>query len=307
MPEPILVSIIIPTFNRARLIGQTLDSVLSQSYSFWECLVVDDGSTDGTEGVVIDYVSKDSRFQYHQRPITRPKGANACRNYGFEMSRGACVNWFDSDDIMLPNKLEKKLNLLLDSGADFVVSKGALHEKLPELEPIPWPLHLEGNILFNHICGRIAFVTNGPLFRRDFLLKSDVLFDERLQVRQEWEFFNRLLMTKPHVEVLLEPLYLFRTLGSGVRRSDSILKAKSKILAEQFTFKNLRGKSFFSRDEDLFYRKQTINRCFGFYKPLSLSYKMKLFFVFAKTVIVPLNYEVIKSYFAKFFNPKDGK
>lgn len=87
MEQP-LVSIIIPTYNRAHLIGETLDSVLAQIYTNWECIVVDDGSTDSTAELLAFYVEKDSRFQYHHRPKDRLKGANACRNYGFELSRG---------------------------------------------------------------------------------------------------------------------------------------------------------------------------------------------------------------------------
>ena len=63
-----LISIIIPTFNRAHLIGETLDSVLAQTYPNWECIIVDDGSTDTTDEVVGEYVKKDSRFLYHHRP-----------------------------------------------------------------------------------------------------------------------------------------------------------------------------------------------------------------------------------------------
>ncbi|MGZ0017461.1 glycosyltransferase family 2 protein [Yeosuana sp. AK3] len=77
------------------LIGKTLDSVLAQTYTNWECIVVDDGSKDGTEQLLYEYCKKDSRFQYFQRTKDRPKGANACRNYGVELSRGAYINWFD--------------------------------------------------------------------------------------------------------------------------------------------------------------------------------------------------------------------
>ena len=107
-----LVSIIIPTFNRANLIGETLDSVIGQTYTNWECIVIDDGSTDGTDKLLNIYLQKDTRIQYLQRPSERPKGANSCRNYGFEFSRGEYVNWFDSDDIMHPEKLEIQINQL---------------------------------------------------------------------------------------------------------------------------------------------------------------------------------------------------
>lgn len=81
-----LVSIIIPTFNRAHLIGETLDSVLAQTYPNWECIVVDDGSTDNTDEVMAEYMARDARFQYHHRPEDRLPGGNAARNYGVEFS-----------------------------------------------------------------------------------------------------------------------------------------------------------------------------------------------------------------------------
>jgi glycosyltransferase involved in cell wall biosynthesis len=95
MNDSPLVSIIIPTYNRAHLIGETLDSVLAQTYQNWECIVVDDGSSDNTDKVVGKYVQKDSRFKYYHRPDEHLPGGNGARNYGFKMSKGEYVNWFD--------------------------------------------------------------------------------------------------------------------------------------------------------------------------------------------------------------------
>jgi len=100
-----LVSIIIPTYNRAGIIGETLESIIKQSFSDWECIIVDDGSTDSTEAVVKEYTEKDSRFKYYRRPHEIIKGANSCRNYGFKKSAGKYINWFDSDDLYLPTAL----------------------------------------------------------------------------------------------------------------------------------------------------------------------------------------------------------
>ena len=105
-----LISIIIPTYNRAHLIGETLDSILLQTYPNWECIVVDDGSADNTADVMRDNIKNDNRFQYHQRPDNRKKSPNSCRNYGFELSKGEYIKWFDSDDIMLPYLLEKQIS-----------------------------------------------------------------------------------------------------------------------------------------------------------------------------------------------------
>ena len=63
-----LVSIIIPTYNRAHLIKETLDSVLTQTYTNWECIIVDDGNSDNTEEVINSYIAKDQRFKYCHRP-----------------------------------------------------------------------------------------------------------------------------------------------------------------------------------------------------------------------------------------------
>ena len=104
-----LVSIIIPIFNRENLIKETLDSILQQSYLNWECIIVDDGSTDKTIEVVRNYIKKDSRFNLFQRPLNRLKGGNAARNFGFEKSKGQLIQWFDSDDIMLSNFITEKV------------------------------------------------------------------------------------------------------------------------------------------------------------------------------------------------------
>src|SRR5688572_29060991 len=99
-----LISIIIPTYNRALMLEETLDSIIAQTYKNWECIVVDDGSTDATDKLMAEYIDRDSRFQYHHRPKDRLPGGNAARNYGFEISKGNFIQWFDSDDYMMANK-----------------------------------------------------------------------------------------------------------------------------------------------------------------------------------------------------------
>lgn len=104
-----LVSIIIPTFNRAELIVETLESVFIQTYKNWECIIVDDHSTDNTSEIVNHFVEKDNRFQFYYRPKNRLKGANACRNYAFENSKGDYVIFLDSDDILADFCLEERI------------------------------------------------------------------------------------------------------------------------------------------------------------------------------------------------------
>ena len=107
-----LVSIIIPVFNRASLLPETLDSIVSQTYLNWECIIVDDGSTDSSLNVALGYAKKDNRFKVHSRPWFKKKGANSCRNYGFNLSNGEFIQWFDSDDLMYNSMLSQKIEFV---------------------------------------------------------------------------------------------------------------------------------------------------------------------------------------------------
>ena len=80
------ISILIPVYNREFLVAETLQSIADQTYTNWECILVDDGSTDNTEAVVEGFIEEDSRFQYFKRPDTMPKGGNVCRNIAFSFT-----------------------------------------------------------------------------------------------------------------------------------------------------------------------------------------------------------------------------
>jgi glycosyltransferase involved in cell wall biosynthesis len=191
------VSIIIPTYNRAHLIGETLDSIIAQTYANWECIIVDDGSADNSTDLIDSYIKKDNRFHYHQRPVDRIKGANACRNYGFELSEGKYIKWFDSDDIMHPNFLEKQV-LVLESNCelDFCAcfSKKFSKSVFDANEDFnPEIIYDDDNAIYNFIVGKLYCLTPSSLWERKFL-KNKFLFDETLYNAHETDFnFRRLI------------------------------------------------------------------------------------------------------------------
>lgn len=116
------VSIIVPTYNRASVIQETLNSVFSQTYQNWECIIIDDGSTDNTEEVVQYYLKNDCRFQFHKRIDSYKKGGNGARNYGFDLSVGDFIQYLDADDILSMDKIEKQINLATDENQADVFS-----------------------------------------------------------------------------------------------------------------------------------------------------------------------------------------
>lgn len=115
MPQ---VSVVVPTYNRADLVSDTLESVAAQTFTDWECIVVDDGSTDGTRAVVEQFVARDSRFRYVWQENA---SASAARNHGLRLARGEFVTFLDSDDLFVPDKLEWQVGALeRDPGAVLV-------------------------------------------------------------------------------------------------------------------------------------------------------------------------------------------
>lgn len=239
-----LVSIIIPTYNRAHLIGETLDSVLAQTYQNWECIVVDDGSTDNTEELLNSYIAKDSRFQYYHRPQDRLAGGNAARNYGFEVSKGEYVNWFDSDDIMCNNKLQMQLDALAIFEHDFSVCQTLVFEgKISNILGLRHQHIISKDPLLDFVKGEIAFLTQSPLFKKSFLTKYNLKFSEDLKAAQEWEFFTRVLFYSPEYHITEEPLVKIRKHNESISfNEDNNLRNWYYYLAREKFFLFLRDK-----------------------------------------------------------------
>ena len=103
------ISVIIPTYNRANLIRNTIQGVIDQTYTDWELLIVDDGSTDNTRDIVNQFMSKDSRIKYFYEEASG--GPSAPRNLGINNALGKYVAFLDSDDLWFPTKLKKQLDI----------------------------------------------------------------------------------------------------------------------------------------------------------------------------------------------------
>jgi len=212
-----LVSIIIPTYNRADLIGETLDSIIAQTYLNWECIVVDDGSTDNTSEVLKNYTKKDSRITYHHRPKNYKSGGNGARNYGFDISKGEFINWFDSDDVMLPNFISSKVECI--EGKNMVICSHYITNsvlKIVKKEDI----YIKTNILEDYLLwdDNFSIVTNNVLFLNKYINDSGIRFNEKILRGQEAYFFLNLWFHKPLTEdyqILNVPLFFYRQHGKS--------------------------------------------------------------------------------------------
>lgn len=202
------VSVVIPTYNCDRLLGETINSVLHQTYLDFEVIVVDDGSTDRTAELVNNY-GKNVRYLYQEN-----KGQGAARNAGMRMSNGVYIAFLDSDDIWLPTKLERQMSVI-DSGSNvnFVYCDVEVFE------------HLSGARLFfarqlfkpyqgNNIGSKLLL--NNFIFSSTPIVKQKVFekvgyFDESrlLQGIEDWDMWLR-IAANYSLTFLGEPLAKYR-------------------------------------------------------------------------------------------------
>lgn len=152
--------------------------------------MVDDGSTDKTEATVGAYLKRDARFRLFKRPDHKPKGANACRNYGFEKSNGQFVQWFDSDDLMHPEKLTKKIGYALAEKAAVVVDTFTTQKNVVLNEDPKVEIFESSTFYVDYILGKKPVITNDVMVKRSII--KDLRFNEQLHKAQEFEFFTRL-------------------------------------------------------------------------------------------------------------------
>lgn len=237
-----IISIIIPLYNAKEHILETLESIRNQSYENWECLLIDDHSTDGTFDLLKKYIVHDSRFKLLKRPNNYSPGGCGARNYGFDISSGSFIQWFDADDLMDPNMLKIKLDNFTNN-LDAVICKTVLfqgdiknkYEKETEIS--------SERPFVDFFNGKITYYTPGPLWKKAFLLDLGFLFNTKLLNVQEWEFYCKILLRNPKINILNETLIFYRKHSNSIwGRKRSKAKIMSEFSAAKSVFKL--GESF---------------------------------------------------------------
>jgi len=189
-----MVSVVIPSFNRAHMIADALDSIAGQTYRPVEIIVVDDGSEDNTEKTVADW--KTAHEQDGELSVSYVKqpnqGGNVARNRGIREASGDFIAFLDSDDLWHPAKLEKQIAVMNEndeigavySGLQQVeLESGAVVEKMTRTYP-------QGKILAQMLIHDVTSPTSTYVVRRDVFEKVGC-FDVDLQARQDWDMWIR--------------------------------------------------------------------------------------------------------------------
>jgi glycosyltransferase involved in cell wall biosynthesis len=183
-----LVSVVVPTYNRADLLKRAVDSVLSQSYENFELLVVDDGSTDDTAALVAGL--DDPRLRYLRQP--RNMGVAAARNRGMREARGSLVAFLDSDDLWAPEKLKRQVELirrrpskvgLFYTGLTVLDDEDRSTDWIPTARGDVWRAMLHDNV--------VHYGTSSTIIRRE-VIETIGYFDEKLPANEDYDYWTRL-------------------------------------------------------------------------------------------------------------------
>lgn len=207
-----LVSVVIPTYNREDLIEDALNSVFAQNYRPIEVLVVDDGSTDQTESVVQHWsqqagiLSEDFRLRYIRQ---QNAGGNPARNHGIREAKGNYIAFLDSDDTWQAEKLAKQAPLLAetDTGAVYCGVQHMNFDTGSVLEPAK-RTYPQGWLLDEMLVRDVTAQTSAYIVRRD-VFQQVGNFDEKLQARQDWDMWIR-IAEKYKIAAVPEVLVNFR-------------------------------------------------------------------------------------------------
>lgn len=231
------VSIIIPTYNRARYLPEAINSVIDQTYHAYEIIVIDDGSSDETHKIVDDFISKypEKLRYYHQEN----RGPAAARNKGIQESKGEYISFLDSDDLWLPQKLEKSITFLERFNFDWIctasyrikdITKGI--EK--DVRKIDSSFLDSSGKKLNLLQGGIFLFSEVPLYLPSILARKECfdrvgLFDEAYRIGEDTDMWLRFEEADLKGGYLDEPLFIYRTSNNNITKHSNFTNLDEHI------------------------------------------------------------------------------
>lgn len=229
------ISIIVPTYNRELVLTDTLLSIQRQTFEQWECLVIDDGSTDGTKALIEKWSAKDARFRYLLRSEVHRKGASGCRNYGLSQSKGEYVQYLDSDDLLTPSKIESQLTKL-ENTKELSIATCAwgmfsnVHELEVKKELKSYCSFIPAVAIFEVFGEYDEFMPIHAYLLPKSLIETVGPWNENLGVNDDGEFFCRVLMEAKSICFVPDiAVYYRRSIGDNLSAYSSIEKVKQGV------------------------------------------------------------------------------
>lgn len=224
------VSIIVPCYNQAQYLDEALQSVLDQTYQDWECILVNDGSSDTTEKIALEWCERDSRFIYFKK---ENGGLSSARNAGLRNAKGDYIQFLDSDDLLAAEKLFLSAKLFeVDTTLDVVITDyNMLDSKNFQIKP---PIYDISNVDFNFYTivnqWDIDFTIpiHCALFKKSSI--GTLQFDESLKAKEDWLFWVQFFKKSHKFAFIHQKLVSYRLHENSMTQSASYM-VESQSLA----------------------------------------------------------------------------
>lgn len=233
------ISVIIPCYNQAAFLRDAIDSVLAQTYTNWECIIINDGSTDDSETVALGLVEGDDRFIYKAQAN---KGLPGARNAALDLCSGEYIQLLDADDALHPQKLEQHIALINQSGLQkdalivsyseycygehndiYINHPATVNCRLPKGEPLQYLVESWEN--------KLSITPNSFLFSANLFFLKGIRFDEAITTCEDIDCWIRILLLKPYILFLAEVLAYYRnTPGSLSKNLEKVWKGHVQVM-----------------------------------------------------------------------------
>lgn len=237
------VSVVTPAYNAQALIGRTIQSVIAQTFSDWEMIVVDDCSTDNTSGVVERWAEKDKRIQLKklEQNFGGPAGP---RNVGVQMARGEYVAFLDSDDIWHPQKLEIQLGILDSGTADFVCSRMKDFSSEKDIAFSEVGDCTFESVSFKKQSVRARIPTSSVIARKELLTANPFREDISYKAVEDYHCWLRLLQTTSKCVKVDAPLLWYRKVEGQLSGSKLYMMRKVFMVHREYPNRTVMGAFF---------------------------------------------------------------
>ncbi|WP_051119638.1 glycosyltransferase family 2 protein [Gillisia sp. CAL575] len=223
------ISVIIPTYNRAHILKDALECVLRQTYPNWECIIIDDGSTDHSERLIKEYAIIDNRFKFIKRPLSRNKGAATCRNIGLENATGDYIQFLDSDDILATNKFEIQIELLKNEDLNAIATcRYGIMKTMQGNPKILYGLASFRNFenphnLLKTLALSFSYFPLHVFLIPKLIIEKAGMWNEHLSVNDDGEYFSRVILNSSKIKFCNNTFAVYR-MGAGNRITTQIME-----------------------------------------------------------------------------------
>jgi len=232
-----LVSIIMPSFNAAQYIADSIDSIITQTYQNWELLITDDCSADDTPSILKDYAARDARIRIFL--FDKNQGSGATRNKCIEESRGRYIAFCDSDDRWLPEKLEKQVAFMQQHNYAFTFASYYTCDETGQINGIVMAPSKQ-TLINTKRDDKIGFLT--AIYDTAHCPKMMMPLQRK---RQDWAYVLMIHQQVGNAYSLSEPLGIYRLHQNSISHNKwSLVKYNAAVYREVFGYSKLRSYTY---------------------------------------------------------------